>query len=200
MGHLIDDLLHFSRTSRLEIQCRRVDPSRIIDAVLKENDFLDVDRNVAWKIDPLKEAYADPGLIRIVWTNLISNALKFTTQRDPARIHIGCLSCQEARSILREKTDKTIREDQNQVVFFVQDNGVGFDQQYADKLFGVFQRLHQNDEFEGTGIGLAIVKQIIRRHGGSVWAEGQVNEGATFYFSLEAYEADRPSRLEKEDA
>lgn len=193
MGHLIDDLLHFSRTSRLEIQCRRVDSRRIIDAVLKENDFLTGDRNVALELEPLREAYADPGLMRIVWTNLISNALKFTTQRDPARIHIGCLSWQEARQMLQNKTDKMIREDQNQVVFFIQDNGVGFDQQYANKLFGVFQRLHQNDEFEGTGIGLAIVKQIIRRHGGSVWAEGRVNEGATFYFSLEAYEADKPS-------
>jgi len=115
----------------------------------------------------LPACQADPKLLKQVWINLLANALKFTRGCQPAKIEVGCQSAIQAEP-----------------VYFVKDNGVGFDMRYANKLFGVFQRLHRAEEFEGTGVGLAIVQRIVQRHGGRIWAEGQVNQGATFYFTL----------------
>jgi len=124
-------------------------------------------RNIVWQTAPLPPVVGDPSLLKQVLTNLIGNAVKYSRRRDPGRIEIGCAG-----------------EEDGRIILFVRDNGAGFDMQYAHKLFGVFQRLHRAEEFEGTGIGLASVRRIVARHGGRVWAEGAVNQGATFYFTL----------------
>ncbi len=126
------------------------------------------DRSIVWQIAPLPTVVGDASLLKQVITNLIDNALKYSRPRNPARIEIGCAGEEGGRAIL-----------------FVKDNGVGFDMKYAHKLFGVFQRLHRPEDFEGTGIGLATVRRIVGRHGGRVWAQGVIDEGATFYFTLE---------------
>jgi light-regulated signal transduction histidine kinase (bacteriophytochrome) len=169
MGQLIDDLLAFSRMGRNPLVKR---PVRLRDLVLEVREELpSLDdgngRHVEWRVGDLPEVNGDATMLRLAMVNLLSNALKYTLPRRNPCIEIGM-------------SDRTARE----VVVFVRDNGVGFDMQYAHKLFGVFQRLHGPDEFEGTGIGLANVKRIVHRHGGRVWADGRVNEGATFYFSL----------------
>jgi two-component system, chemotaxis family, sensor kinase Cph1 len=127
---------------------------------------IDEKREIEWHIEPLPETECDPGLLKLVFSNLLSNAVKFTRDRQPAVIDVGT------------------RHSLGVTVFFVRDNGVGFDPQYADKLFGVFQRLHRQEEFEGTGIGLATVQRIIHRHGGEIWAESQPGKGSTFFFTL----------------
>ena len=167
MGTLIDDLLSFSRMGRNEMAKTRVDLSALVQEAIREFEPETQGRVVDWRIAELPVVAGDRAMLRVVLVNLISNALKFTRPRARAEIAIGCLPDHEAETIL-----------------FVRDNGVGFDMQYVDKLFGVFQRLHGADEFEGTGIGLANVRRIITRHGGKVWAEGKVDGGATFYFSL----------------
>ncbi|HEX3626355.1 MAG TPA: PAS domain S-box protein [Verrucomicrobiae bacterium] len=167
MGNLIDDLLVFSRMSRAELRRTRVSTDSLVHEAV-EGLQTDINgRHIDWKIAALPEVDADPAMLQQVWVNLIANAVKYTRPRDPAKIEIGC-------------------EDSGngEYVFFVHDNGVGFDMQYAHKLFGVFQRLHRAEEFEGTGIGLANVGRIVHRHGGRVWAEGRPDAGATFYFSL----------------
>jgi light-regulated signal transduction histidine kinase (bacteriophytochrome) len=167
MGALIDDLLAFSRMGRAELVRRPINMEQLVKDVLQEVEREARERPIDWCIDALPEVEADPAMLRIVLMNLLNNAIKFTGQREQPRVEVGYLMDQPG-----------------EVVFFVRDNGAGFDRRYADKLFGVFQRLHRADEFEGTGIGLANVRRIVHRHGGQVWAEGQVDAGATFYFSL----------------
>jgi PAS domain S-box-containing protein len=169
MGQLIDDLLAFSRLGRREVKAADLDMERQVADVVKELQETMEDRTVHWDLKPLPGTRADRALLHQVWVNLLSNALKFTRPRDAAVIEVGCKSGQS-----------TADED----IYYVKDNGVGFDMQYAQKLFGVFQRLHRYEEFEGTGVGLALVQRIIQRHGGRIWAESRVNGGATFYFSL----------------
>jgi len=166
MGLLIDALLEFSRMGRAEMQQIRVDPGELLKVVLHQMRHETKARKIEWVIGQLPQVRGDPMLLRQIWENLVSNALKYTRLRDLARIEIGC------------------RETGEEFEFFVRDNGAGFDMKYVEKLFGVFQRLHRASEFEGTGIGLANVRRIIQRHGGRTWAEGAVNRGATFFFTL----------------
>jgi PAS domain S-box-containing protein len=166
MGNLIDDLLAFSRIGRAETQKTLVSLDQLVREALTEVRDDTEGRNIAWKIGALPDFYGDRSMLRLVLVNLISNAIKFTRTRPQAEIEIGCADGNE-----------------DDLAIFVRDNGVGFDTRYANKLFGVFQRLHQASEFEGTGIGLATVQRIVHRHGGKVWAEGAVDGGATFYFS-----------------
>jgi len=171
MATLIDDLLAFSRMGRASLAKRRVDLSQIVEDARAEVSTDINGRRIVWNVQPLPPVEADPALLRPVMVNLLSNAIKYTKTREEARIDIGT----ESRA--------------GEVIVFVRDNGVGFDMAYAHKLFGVFQRLHRADEFTGTGIGLANVRRIIQRHGGRTWAEGAVDGGATFYFSLPAKES-----------
>jgi signal transduction histidine kinase len=166
MGKLIDDLLSFSRLGRAEIKKSPVAMGALADEVYKEVRKSSPDRNIEFVIGTLPDINGDIDMIRQVWTNLFTNAVKFTGKKDKAKIEVGSTS------------------DGNNVTYYVRDDGAGFDMQYVSKLFGVFQRLHSTEEFEGTGVGLANVKRIIERHGGSVRAEGKVGEGATFYFTL----------------
>ncbi|HDD62267.1 MAG: hypothetical protein DRI65_09865 [Chloroflexota bacterium] len=167
MDKLIDDLLAFSRLSKQEPAKQTISPNEIVNDVLEDLEVAMAGHQIELKISNLPDFQADPSLIKQVYLNLIDNAIKFSRGRDPARIEIGHL------------------ELEGEQIYFVKDNGVGFDMQYEDKLFGVFQRLHKTEDFEGTGVGLAIVLRIIRRHGGRIWAESEVDQGATFYFSLE---------------
>lgn len=167
MGVLIDDLLAFSRMGRVDARRTQVSLDQLVKEVLGEARQETTSREIVWRIDSLPICYGDRSMLKLVLVNLISNAIKFTRQRQPAKIEIGCAE-----------------ESKDKVAIFVRDNGTGFDMKYAHKLFGVFQRLHHADEFEGTGIGLATVQRIIHRHGGEVRAEGAVDQGATFYFSV----------------
>ncbi len=166
MGQLIDDILAFSRMGRLGMSMAEVDMEGLAREVFEELLLVARGRDLAIEIKPLPHAHGDHAMLRQVWVNLLGNAIKFTSHSPAASIQVG--SYPEGK----------------ENVYFVKDNGAGFDMQYAEKLFGVFQRLHSVEEFEGTGIGLAIVKRIITRHGGRVWADGKVNKGATFYFAL----------------
>ncbi len=171
MEQLIDDILRFSRTGRMEMAVAEIDMERLAREVFAELQPAVDSSKLQVEIERLPAARGDNAMMRQVFVNLLSNALKFSRNKEPARIKVG-------GSIEGEEA-----------VYYVKDNGAGFDMQFADKLFGVFQRLHAVTEFEGTGIGLAIVKRIITRHGGRVWAEGKVNEGATIYFALPTKEA-----------
>jgi PAS domain S-box-containing protein len=166
LGHLIDALLDFSRMGRTEMHEQLVSLAALVEEARHELRHDLKDRDIEWRIAELPEAQGDPFLLRQVFLNLLSNAIKYTRTRHQAKIEIGA----------------TVTE--QEIVVFIRDNGVGFDMQYGDKLFGVFQRLHTAREFDGTGIGLANVRRIIHRHGGRTWAEGKVGSGATFYFSL----------------
>ena len=167
MGNLIDDLLGFSRIGRAETKKTAVDLEQLVREIVAELGQETSGRDIAWKIGALPVCYGDRSMVKLVLVNLMSNAVKFTRMRARAEIEVGCAD-----------------EKASQVEVFVRDNGAGFDMQYANKLFGVFQRLHRSEEFEGTGIGLATAQRIIHRHGGKIRAEGAVDQGATFYFSL----------------
>lgn len=167
MSELIDDLLSFSRMGRQEISGMQVDLDRLARDVIRELEPETAGRTFQWRVETLPVVTGDRAMLRIALVNLVSNAVKFTRSRARTEIEIGCMPGRE-----------------NEVVIYVRDNGVGFDARYAGRLFGVFQRLHGSDEYEGSGIGLANVRRIINRHGGRTWAEGEVDRGATFYFSL----------------
>jgi PAS domain S-box-containing protein len=167
MGMLIDELLAFSRMGRVELSKVEVDLAALVQEAIAELAPETQGRDITWNIAPLPRVQGDEGMLKLVFVNLLSNAVKFTRTRQQAVVEIGCASRQPSETVC-----------------YVRDNGAGFDNRYTDKLFGVFQRLHRQDEFEGTGIGLASVQRIIHRHGGRVWAEGAVDQGAAFYFSL----------------
>jgi PAS domain S-box-containing protein len=166
MGVLIDDLLTFSRLSRLPLNKQPIKSTRLVRDVLAELQTQQNDRKIDIRVGELAACEGDPALLKQVWTNFLSNALKYTRKREQAIVEIGS------------------KPENGEMVYFVRDNGAGFDMRYAGKLFGVFQRLHRADEFEGTGVGLAIAQRVIHRHGGRVWAEGAVDRGATFYFTM----------------
>jgi light-regulated signal transduction histidine kinase (bacteriophytochrome) len=168
MGELIDDLLAFSRLSRQPLDRQRVDTGRLVREALAELRPVTDQRPLDLSLGPLPPCLGDPVLLKQVWINLLSNALKYTRGRTPAAVEVGC-----------ERGP-----DNKDSTFFVRDNGVGFDMRYANKLFGVFQRLHRAEEFEGTGVGLAIVQRVVHRHGGRVWAEAEPDRGATFRFTI----------------
>ncbi|MEX2207431.1 MAG: PAS domain S-box protein [Myxococcota bacterium] len=171
MDQLIDDLLEFSRVSRSALTTQRVDMRALADEVSREL-APDAVKQPDWRIGELPAAHADPALVRQVWTNLLSNAVKFSSHREHPMIEVGS------------------RRENGEVVYFVRDNGAGFGMQHANKLFSVFQRLHSDGEFPGTGVGLAIVQRVVARHGGSAWAEGVPDGGATFFFTLRGKQAD----------
>ena len=176
MGVLIDDLLAFSRMGRTDMIETTVNLDSLVQDTLRDLEPATRGRNIVWKIPSLPVVLADPAMLKLALTNLLGNAVKFTRLRNPAEIEIGCDGVEGGR-----------------VIVFVRDNGVGFDPQYTHKLFGVFQRLHRADEFEGTGIGLANVRRTIARQGGRVWAEGRLNAGATFYFTLKPSSTTNPT-------
>lgn len=168
MGQMIDDLLSLARLERQHVARERTDLNAIVRRVIQDLQGDIGSRTIEWTCDPFPAVDCDPGLIKLVFTNLLSNAVKYTGKREVARISISMQQSQEG------------------AVFAVADNGAGFDQQYHAKLFGVFQRLHRADEFEGTGIGLATVRRIVHKHGGRIWAEAALDRGATFFFTLGA--------------
>lgn len=176
MGHLIDDILLLSRASRQEMVLNEIDMAALARSVYDEFQTDVTDRDVEFTVGDIPNAYGDRAMLGQVFQNLIGNAIKFTRNKNPAIIEVG-----------GEKEGK-------EIVYYVKDNGAGFDMKYINKLFGLFQRLHSPEEFEGTGVGLSIVQRVIRRHGGSVWGEGAVGEGATIYFTLPK---DKPKKKKK---
>ncbi|HZJ24896.1 MAG TPA: ATP-binding protein, partial [Anaerolineales bacterium] len=166
MGQLIDDLLAFSRLGRKEMHPTKIDMKAMAGLVFAELVATEDSKPIDFHVHRLPLAWGDATLIRQAWVNLLSNAIKFSSKKERAVIEVGS------------------KHSENEHVYYVRDNGAGFDNEYVDKLFGVFQRLHSEKEFTGTGVGLAIVKRVINRHGGRVWAEGEVERGATFYFAL----------------
>ena len=166
MGKLIDDLLRFSRVSRLPLTRQTVDTTKMVNDAIADLASSREGQQIEIRIGPLPHCEGDPALLKQAWVNLLSNAFKYTSKQESALVEVGCV-----------KTARTS-------IFFVRDNGAGFDMRYAGKLFGVFQRLHLADEYEGTGVGLAIVQRIIHRHGGRIWAEAAIGKGATFSFTL----------------
>jgi PAS domain S-box-containing protein len=167
MSHLVNDLLNLAHVGRQELKRERAPLNLLIEEVIAEMKRESAGRDIEWRVAPLPTVEGDPGLLKQVFANLLSNSVKYTRPRKKAVIEIGT----------RAMNDET--------AIFVRDNGVGFNMKYADKLFGVFQRLHRAEEFEGTGVGLAIVERVIKRHGGHIWAESELDKGSTFYFTLD---------------
>jgi PAS domain S-box-containing protein len=167
MGTLIDDLLTFSRLSRLPLQKHKVNNDKLVRSVIDDLNAQQTGRQLSVHVGELPESVGDPALLKQVWINLLSNAFKYTRHHAVALVEVGC------------------SRESGEDIYFVRDNGTGFDMRYASKLFGVFQRLHRAEDYEGTGVGLAIVQRIIHRHGGRVWADAAVNRGATFFFTLD---------------
>jgi light-regulated signal transduction histidine kinase (bacteriophytochrome) len=178
MARLIDDLLNFSRTGRQALTIREVDPGVLVAEVLDDLAGERQGRDVRVTVGGMAPCRADPALLKQVFANLIGNALKFTRTRDVAEVEIG--SAEEGGS----------------TVYFVRDNGVGFDQKYAGTLFQVFHRLHDAREYEGTGVGLAIVQRVVDRHGGRIWVESEPGQGTTFFFTLGERNGDGAERGE----
>ena len=176
MGHLIDDILLLSRASRQEMVLNEIDMAALAKSVYGEFQTDVADRDLEFIVGDMPNAYGDRSMLGQVFQNLIGNAIKFTRNKNPAVIEVG-----------GEKEGKDI-------IYHVKDNGAGFDMKYINKLFGLFQRLHSPEEFEGTGVGLSIVQRVIRRHGGSVWGEGAVDQGAIIYFTLPK---DKPKKKKK---
>jgi len=166
MGTLIDDLLAFSRLSRQALSKQPINPGGLARQIFEELRGDQDGRKLDIVIEEMPQFQGDPALFKQVYVNLLANALKFTRKREPGRIAIGCQNID------------------GEDVYFVKDNGVGFDMRYANKLFGVFQRLHDAKEYEGTGVGLAIVQRVITRHGGRLWADAEIEKGASFYFTV----------------
>ena len=166
MEQLINDLLALARLGRLELQKEEVNISNLVKEIIDQVSEETKGRDITWKLGELPVVRGEKSLLKLVLVNLISNSVKFTSTRPRAEIEIGC------------------RKEGSEDVFFIIDNGVGFNMDYVDRLFGVFQRLHPESEFEGTGIGLANVRRIISLHGGRTWAESSVGLGATFYFTI----------------
>jgi light-regulated signal transduction histidine kinase (bacteriophytochrome) len=180
MGRMIDGLLGLSRVGRAGLQRRPVDMAKLVDEARSQLESEAARRALHWKIGTLPTVRGDTDLLRLVWINLLSNALKYSSRQPQPEIQVGTQTAEDGKE-----------------VFFVRDNGVGFDMRYADKLFNVFQRLHRQDEFEGIGIGLATVRRVVERHGGRVWAESKVNAGATFYFRIGEEKANTPETQRK---
>jgi light-regulated signal transduction histidine kinase (bacteriophytochrome) len=170
MGQLVDDLLNLSRVGRKELSLQTTGLNSLVEEVLSDLHPEVEKRQIEWKIGKLPFVDADPALLKQVFVNLLSNAVKYTRTREHAVIEVGSLNSNGTPGV------------------FVRDNGVGFNMKYAEKLFGIFQRLHRQEDFEGTGIGLATVQRIIHKHGGRVWAEAELDKGAAFYFTLGAGE------------
>ena len=168
MGALIDDLLTFARLNRQELSKRSFATRELVQSALGDLGFPWSDRKIEVRLGVLSASSGDPVLLKQVWLNLLSNALKYTRKRDPAVVEIGSTRTNGVET------------------FFIRDNGTGFDMRYAHKLFGVFQRFHRAEDYEGTGVGLAIVQRIVVRHGGRIWAEAAVDRGATFSFTLDS--------------
>ncbi|MCX5826686.1 MAG: PAS domain S-box protein [Deltaproteobacteria bacterium] len=192
MGKLIDDLLAFSRTGRAEINPAPVDMATLANSIFFELTTPEERERIVFHVAPLPRAHGDPSLLRQVWTNLLGNAVKFSAQKERAVIEVGCgsegsghpsVGAHEA-GVSMEHLPSALPIPDSERVYFVRDNGAGFDMAYVDKLFDVFQRLHSAKEFEGTGVGLAIVQRIVQRHSGRIWAEGEAGKGAVFYFSI----------------
>jgi PAS domain S-box-containing protein len=208
-GKLVDDLLAFSRMGRADLRHDTVDMGQLVEEVRRQIELEEPNRpeggrgtigraagsRVSWHVEQLPTVQGDGAMLRLVVRNLLSNAVKYSRTREHPEISIGCLTGPAAAELLARPERNGVHraapvrgepDHSRQVVFFVRDNGVGFDMRYVDKLFGVFQRLHTSEEFEGNGIGLASVRRIVHRHGGRTWAEGATGAGATFYFSLPA--------------
>jgi light-regulated signal transduction histidine kinase (bacteriophytochrome) len=166
MGHLIDDLLAFSRIGRHELDRSDIDMKTLANSIYQELTSGPERERISFSVADLPPLNGDASMMRQLWYNLISNALKFSSKKEKAKIEIG-FKCEDGNNI-----------------YFIRDNGVGFDMKYYGKLFGVFQRLHSEAEYKGTGVGLAIVKSIVTKHGGKIRAESELNVGTTFYFSV----------------
>lgn len=192
MAGLIDDLLAFSRTGRAEMNPEPVDMATLANSIFFELTTPEERERIDFRIGDMPQAKGDPSLLRQVWTNLLGNAVKFSAKKERAVIEVGCaLEGNGHPSAGNNEVDAPTKHPPSAIpirdserVYYVRDNGAGFDMAYVDKLFGVFQRLHNAKEFDGTGVGLAIVQQIVQRHGGRIWAKGEVGKGATFYFSM----------------